>query len=420
LLSGDRAYLEPDVRQKFSDAGIAHVFALSGMHIAIIAAIFLSILFPLNFFGKYKLRYFITAILLWLYAFITGMSPSIIRACVMASTFIIAMLLERKNTTLNSLCLSGFLILLFTPRALFEIGFQLSFLCVGSLILFAGKFNPINHRMHPRLYRFVNLINASLITTFTTWLVVAYYFQSFPTLFLPSNLLILPLLPFYVATVILYFILELTGIHIEILAKAIDAGYDGMMALITVLGEESAINLTVSKESVMLWLIGLLILAIAIWKWKNRIFYYLGSLCFLISFGLALFYPQKIQKGFIICHSYPHPQIKISDGIIETSLNIPLNSISLSKINEKNIIILDCKNLPLDIIKAEDTIDYLVITGKYKGTLSEIQEVFNPRLLIIHSSIRKMRENELIEQATQLRLSTYSLRKQNALKVIKE
>ena len=431
LLSGDRAYLDPEVRQTFANAGIAHVLALSGMHIAIIAGIFLSILFPLNFLGKYKLRYFLTALLLWFYAFITGMSPSIIRACVMASAFIIAMILERKNTAFNSLCLAGFIILLFSPYAMYEIGFQLSFLCVASLILFAGRLNPIDHRHHPRLYNLCGLVLASLIATFSSWIVVAYYFQTFPTLFLPANIIILPVLPFYVSGIILYLFLELCGIHIELLAKAIDSCYDLFVSIISFFGNETVLHLSVPGYSVFLWLLGVIFIALSIWKvrtWRIKPFYIsiVSALFIFSSLLLTYLYEPKMERGFIICNSYPELRINVSDGRIESFLEIPKNALSMHQINKKSIIILDFDTIPkienlnkIDLLKIS-RIDYLIVTRKYKGDIARIKEIFNPKQIVTHSSMRKKRESELIEEALKLNIPVHSLRHDNALKVVVE
>lgn len=139
VLLGDRSYLQDDTRLLFSDGGLSHILALSGMHVAMIAGILMFILFPLNFFGLYRYRMLIVAGLLILYAFITGLSPSIIRSTLMMLALVICIFLERKNSAWNALLLATFIILLFSPEAIFDIGMQLSFVCVASMIfLYAG------------------------------------------------------------------------------------------------------------------------------------------------------------------------------------------------------------------------------------------------------------------------------------------
>ncbi len=143
ILLGDRSYLDPDIRRQFADAGVAHVLALSGMHVGIIGGILLFLFFPLNFFGLYKWRLLAGTLLLFGYAFVSGMAPSTVRACVMAACMMTAVWLERKNSSWNSLLLASVIILIFSPRALYDVGFQLSFTCVAGLIFFAAKLNPI-------------------------------------------------------------------------------------------------------------------------------------------------------------------------------------------------------------------------------------------------------------------------------------
>ncbi len=418
LLTGDKEFLDQDTRDFFADAGIAHVLALSGMHIGIISGIFLFILFPLNFFGKYKLRLLLTAILLWIYAFITGLSPSIVRACIMASALITTIILERKNTALNSLCLAGFIILLFSPYALFEIGFQLSFLCVGSLILFADRLNPIDRRQHRNLYNVIALIIATIITTFSSWIVAAYYFNRFPTMFLPTNILTLPFIPVYITVALIYLFCCLIGFEVPFLADIINQTYKFFTEIVNGLSQNSAIYLDIPGISVFLWLAGLILLYFFLYKQK-KIFWGSASLLFFIS-SIAIiisFPPEKMEKGILICNSYPNIEIKYSDGEKEINIDVPVNALSVHNIKEKRIFVLDKEKIPDNVMSSTETIDYLIISRKYKGNISNLKKLFNPKKIVIHSSMRRKRENRLILEAESISQPIHSLRKNNALKI---
>lgn len=419
ILTGDRSYMDMVTRKVFSEAGIAHILALSGMHIAIIAGVFLFLLFPLNFLGKYKLRYFLTALLLWIYAFITGMSPSIVRACIMSTAFIVALILERKNTALNSLCLAGFIILVFSPRAIFDIGFQLSFLCVAGLILFAGKLNPIDHRKHPRLYGVISLLNASLIATFISWVLVAYYFNTFPTFFLPANILILPLLPFYIVVILIFILLNLCGVQIHTLGNVIDYCYEMMFTAIKEMGGESVVHLNVSSLSVALWLIGVIYLAIYLYRKRSWWVMCTAVLFFTSSLSVIFCLSESMKRGLLICNTYPEVTLKVSDGIAEDVITIPANTISLHEAYGYGVMVINQRTLPEDIC-LKKTPSHILITGKYKGTVKEITDKFKSSMIITHSSIRKARERELMEEAKSLNKPLHSLRKQNALKLLEE
>ena len=261
VLSGDKTYLDNETRTLFANAGVAHILALSGFHIGIIASILLLILFPLNFAGKYKLRYFLTALLLWIYTFLTGFSPSLVRACTMISVFILAMILERKNTALNSLCLAGFLILLFSPYSLLDVGFQLSFVCVGALILFSSHLNPIDYRFHPKLHNLAALILASIISTTASWIIVAYHFHTFPINFLPANLLILPLMPIYILIALLYLFLRLFDIDLYYIEILLNKLYDYSLSFMKYLGEGTVLEVSPPGWTVVLWMAMLAVMA---------------------------------------------------------------------------------------------------------------------------------------------------------------
>ncbi|MDE5789636.1 MAG: ComEC/Rec2 family competence protein [Muribaculaceae bacterium] len=418
LLAGDRNYLDENTRSLFADAGISHVLALSGMHIGVIAGILLFLLFPLNFLGKYKIRFLLTAIILWFYAFLTGMSPSIVRACVMSTAFIVAIMLERKNSALNSLALAGFIILLFSPNAFFEVGFQLSFICVASLILFADKLNPIDRRTHPKLYYLFALILASLITTFTSWIIVAYYFQSFPTMFLPSNLLIIPFLPFYVVLVLLCLVSGMIGFNFTFLYQFTDRIYEVLKSIITFFAYKSSLPIEVPAMAVILWLFGVAILAFFLYRNQIKKGVVISSSLFIGSLLIVYILPtNKLEKGILICNTYPKVEIKMSDSFEEKIIEIPVNAISLHRLNGMNICVMDYKDLPESLEIPKERIDFLIVTGRFKGTMKEVYERLHPNKVVTHSSLRKERENELLIEAEELTLPSHSLRKDKALKI---
>ena len=152
MLLGDKSYMPDETRQIFSNAGIAHILALSGLHVGIIIVLISSILFPLGFFIPRKIIYLITIVFLWIFAFITGMSASVVRASIMATFYLSAKILERQNDSINALLGAITLILIVNPSALYDVGLQLSALTVTSIILFSEKLNFIDRYKHPRLY----------------------------------------------------------------------------------------------------------------------------------------------------------------------------------------------------------------------------------------------------------------------------
>ncbi len=200
ILWGYKGNIPDTMRDYFSTAGLSHILAVSGLHTGIIIFLLWLILYPLQYIGCNKSRHIITIVLLWAYAFITGLSPSVIRACIMATFIAVAVLINRRNTSLNALCGSAFVVLLINPLQLFDVGFQLSYAAVTGILLLAPYLDlsqQLNIK-HAAVQYICGALAVTLAAQLGTTLLAAYYFNYIPTLSLLSNLLITPLLPLLV------------------------------------------------------------------------------------------------------------------------------------------------------------------------------------------------------------------------------
>lgn len=426
ILTGDRAYLDEPSRQMFASAGIAHIIALSGMHVAIISSIFLFILFPLNFRKGYRFRMIFTVAMLWIYAFITGMAPSTVRAVIMMTAMTISILLERKGNTFNTLCIAALIILVVKPADLLDIGFQLSFLCVLSLILFANRFNPIGMRRHPAIRNICGAIIASIATTFATWIVAAYYFGFVPLMFLPSNLLILPLLPIYVTAALIFMIVEAVGINLPLMARVLDFTMQLLHQFLETItgGSENVLHADVPLCSVFLWLGGILLLVFAIYGRRKKIPAIASGVALLCAVILIPVMKKPVEKGFIFCDTYSNVEIRVKKQHEEYSFSPPVNSISIHKIYDKKILSLDCPLLPapekaVSNASPED-VDFIILTGSCGNSLEEISRQYRARKIIVHPSVRRKRELELMAEADSLSIPFHSLRLHRPLKILVE
>lgn len=221
LMLGDDSLLESDVRPGFAAAGLAHVLALSGMHVAVIAAILSVMLFPLSFIGWRRGRWILIIALLWLYACLTGLSPTVTRAVIMFTMVLIARCIGRFNASANALCFSAIVILVVMPRQLFAPGFQLSFMAVLALITIPGALPQV--RIDNRLMRWLyDYVVFTLSASVGTMLLAAYYFGQVPLLFLFTNLPVSLILPFILVGGILVLLLDSVGISIGMLDTAVD------------------------------------------------------------------------------------------------------------------------------------------------------------------------------------------------------
>ncbi len=269
LLAGDGRSLPKEMREEFSSAGLAHILALSGMHLAILSSLALGLLWPWKLWGGWRWRYAVVVTVLWGFALLSGMSASTVRAAIMLTAACAAILAERHRSAAEGWALAALLILIVDPGALFEAGFQLSFLCVGALIVFAEPLNPVPRFPRKRLHAMMSWLLVPMIATAATWAVSAYWFGKVPLGFMPLNLVAVPLLPYYVGVALAYLFLWKVGIEASWLRWLIDQGLDLLRKAAVELdgGGATVIDYTPSIWIVVLWLS---VLAASAWFLSQR------------------------------------------------------------------------------------------------------------------------------------------------------
>ena len=138
LTVGDKSGLSSDLKSSYSAAGTSHVLALSGLHVGLLSAILLLVLSPLRWVrGGRWLLVVVSVCVLWFFAFITGLSPSVVRAVSMFTFYEVAFVLsESRFSGFYPLVLTAFCMLVYCPFYLFDVSFQLSFVAVFSILFF--------------------------------------------------------------------------------------------------------------------------------------------------------------------------------------------------------------------------------------------------------------------------------------------
>jgi len=192
LILGSKGDLDRTTKEIYATAGAMHVLAVSGLHVGIIYLVLLSLLRQNGRVTKPILVASIVIPTLWAYAFITGLSPSVLRAVTMFSFLALAQVLNRKSASLNTLAISAFILLLVNPFMIMSVGFQLSYIAVTGIIFLYPK---IEKWLQPAnaILRFGWQITAlSIAAQLVTSPLSALYFNRFPTYFLFTNLLVIP------------------------------------------------------------------------------------------------------------------------------------------------------------------------------------------------------------------------------------
>lgn len=195
LTMGDKSALSHELKDVYTVAGTSHVLALSGLHVGILSIILSWMLFPLRLVrgGRWLVSLCVLGVL-WAFAILTGLSPSVVRAVTMFSLYAVASVVsESRYSGGYAVVLAAFIMLLWRPLFLFDLGFLLSFTAVLSILLI----NPLLQRLwspRRRLTRFVwNALTLSLAAQIGTAPIILYNFGTFPTYFLLANLFVTPL-----------------------------------------------------------------------------------------------------------------------------------------------------------------------------------------------------------------------------------
>ncbi|REJ84785.1 MAG: ComEC family competence protein [Bacteroidetes bacterium] len=195
LLLGQDDEIDSELLSAFAGSGVMHVLAVSGMHVGLIyGALCILLRYPGTGGRKDKIKSLILISCVWLYALVTGLSPSILRASCMLSLLIVSRMLSRKTPPLNILYASAIILFLtFGPAILFSAGFQLSFMAVAGIM---WMYKPLHSLYCPGNYFLRNIwsvVCVSIVAQLATFPLSVHYFNRFPVYFLPANIVVLPL-----------------------------------------------------------------------------------------------------------------------------------------------------------------------------------------------------------------------------------
>ena len=192
IILGQKKMLEPEQKQNFMKAGLMHIMAVSGLHAGILSLFIFNVLF----FMKRRLkvvRVLLTILILWSFAFVTGLTPSVMRATLMFSFLHAGNLMKRRVNSINSVLASAFILILLKPSVIFEAGFLLSYSAVIFIITF---YQSVYRKLEIKNW-FSDKIWQSVVVTIVaqagTLALTVMLFNRFPTYFIFSNIIIVPL-----------------------------------------------------------------------------------------------------------------------------------------------------------------------------------------------------------------------------------
>lgn len=229
MVLGDKSALTPELRNRYSITGASHVLALSGLHLSIIYLLLTRLTL-----GRRRswLIQIVVLTAVWTYALLTGLPTSLIRAATMITVYGLFSLGGRRRASLNILCFTAIIMLLADSSALFDVGFQLSFMAMLGILLFTPlmeSWMSARWMMEHRILSWVlSLLMVSVAAQMGTAPLVAYYFGRFSTWFLVTNLIVIPLTTLLLYAALASFILPVIGGVAVTIAHVMNKALDTM------------------------------------------------------------------------------------------------------------------------------------------------------------------------------------------------
>jgi competence protein ComEC len=310
ILLGIRDELDRDQKTAFSRSGTMHVLAVSGSHVALIYG---ALLVSLGWLGE-RLRWrvfrsVLILVILWIYAGITGFSPSVLRATATFSLVLIADMTPWRSQPVNSLAAAAFLLLLWDPLMLWQLSFQLSFLAVLGISFFYKPIMWAWAAPNTVLHYFWSLFAVSIAAQAFTTPLALYWFKAFPVWFLPANLVIVGLVSLGVYGGVLLLLLH----SVPVVGQLITAAMKGLLLLLGWTSDFFAYlpgaYPSIRVDAFQCLLLYVLILLAAAWifeRWKWTLRALLGTLVvLLISWGYKA-RTTNVQDHFVVYDDREH------------------------------------------------------------------------------------------------------------------
>lgn len=408
LLLGQKKDITAETYNNYAAAGAIHILAVSGLHVGILLLLLNRLFSPLLNFKKGKiLRTGLILLFLWGFAILAGLSPSVVRAVTMFSFLAIAMELNRRTSSINSLFLSLLLLLLIRPQWIFEVGFQLSYAAVLSIIL-----------LQPVLYK--SLFPSNKVTKFFWGLLTTtiaaqagvvplslFYFNQFPGLFFLSNLVILPFLGVILGTGILIILLSLASLskyYLTLAFSEIIASLNSFVAYVARQEQYLFTDVSFSLPEVWTWyiLVCSLIFLLRNFSYRKIMVVLLAIICLqsfylykaasiqeenLIIFhkmgGSILGKQKKDQITFYLSRTGQENKIMSNyvtgEGLEHVSF-IPQHQFHVIK--GEILMVIDSTGIYPKTLKP----DYLLLTGSPKVNLDRIIQQLQPSVIIADGS----------------------------------
>jgi len=445
LTLGSKDALHPELRQNYTTSGGMHILAVSGLHVGVI---YLVLNFLIQFFDrkqKYKLsKSIVIVILLWLYALITGLPPSVIRSTLMFSLVALGSGLERKPQIFNTISMAAFIMLIINPDFLYDVGFELSFAAVITIVYYQPKIAKWFAFKNKALRWAWDLTAVSLAAQVGTAALSIYYFHQFPNYFLITNFIAIPFATFIIYTAVALYICS----PIPYVSTFIAFILNKMLLILNFsIGSIHHLPLSLTKTSVdslQLAIVFSTIIMLSFYLHNKRYKPLMTGLCLIFVFCCINVYRgyktmntnkvivfsdnrnthvnfQNNKKNYVFTTDSISLHKVIDNYIVQNKLNYP-EKLTDSRFYRDGFAVFHNKRFMIltdNLLKGKTTnrklsVDYLIIGNRIKPAISGILDYISPSEIIVDKSISEWYTNKIRNVCRQKNIAFYSVAESGA------
>ncbi|NDP22077.1 MAG: ComEC family competence protein [Paludibacter sp.] len=445
LTLGSKDALHPELRQNYTTSGGMHILAVSGLHVGIIYMV-LGFLFAfLDKKPRLKIpKAVLIVMLLWLYAFITGLPPSVVRATLMFSFIAIGASLDRKSQIYNTISASALIMLLYNPNYLFDVGFQLSFSAVVSIVYFQPKIKKWVVTNNKALSWMWDLTSVSLAAQIGTAPFSLFYFHQFANYFIITNFIAIPFATFIIYGAVILFVFSPVPYFSVFVAFILQ----WLLRILNYsIGFIHDLPFSLSITSISFWeltcIFSILILFTFYTQTKKFLSFFaaLVIILILLTINLSRQYDSLANLKMIVYADNKNTHIDFIDGMkhylfttdsssveriagnfwLKNKLDKPirltnynLTSDGFIEFKGNRILILTANQFKNKTTIHPISIDYLIIGNALKPKIAEILGCITPRKIIVDKSISGWYAKEIRKICAERGIPYYSVADQGA------
>ena len=421
LLIGYREDLDKDLVQAYSNTGVVHIIAISGLHLGMIYAL---LVWVFGFFKQYRITRILKPVtilfVLWTFTLVAGAVPSIMRSAVMFTFIVAGEVMSKRSNMYNTLAASAFCMLVYDPFMLWDVGFLLSYAAVISIITFQKPIYNWLYYKNKMLDTVWSLTSVTLSAQILTIPIVVFYFHQFPNLFLITNFVAVPLSGFIlygeILLLIIFFITPLAkviGIVLGLLLQMMDAFIENINTL------PIAVWNNIQLSVLQTWLLFAIFICTCVWLMSKYAKAFIALLAFACMFFISLCFDyttRNLQQKLIVYnvpkqsaidiiqgdhYCFTGDSILLQDGFLRnfhlkparilyrtTAAETPtfhLKENEITTINGKHILLLT-HDLPRRNYASKISVDVIIISKNPRIYMSQLQQVFDCKRIVFDSS----------------------------------